>query len=125
MKADELCLNSMDAGHPDIYISGDDDAESPDLRISFAHGYSMVWYDMPPHRLAALRDLIDEALRGVGHWTPPDQSEVEAEQQRTDLAMLVGRLIQQVRKNDPKNKTAEQARLYLARKGLLPSIIDR
>ena len=95
MKADELCLNSMDAGHPDIYISGDDDAESPDLRLSFVHAYGVSWHDMPPHRLAALRDLIDEALRGVGHWTPPDQSEVEAEQQRTDLAMLVGRLMRE------------------------------
>lgn len=42
-----------------------------------------------------------------------------------DLAMLVSRLIRQVRKYDPQNPVAYQAHNYLERKGLLPSVIDR
>lgn len=124
MKAPELQLLGTGGG-PDIYVSGDDDADSPDLRLSFVYSQGMVWHDMPPVRLAEFRDLINELLSGVGFWTPPEQAEIEQEQQRMDLAMLVGRLIHQVRNNDPDNKTAKQALGYLERNGLLPSIIDR
>ena len=125
MKAAEHCLSGID-GQPDIYVSGDDDAESPDMRISFVYSHGISWHDMPPKRLAALRDLIEEALADIdAGWKPPSDEEVTQEQQRMDLAMLVGRLIRQSRKHDPENAVAKLAHDYLKRNGLLPSIIDR
>ena len=125
MKAAEHCLSGID-GQPDIYVSGDDDEDSPDLRLSFVYSQGMVWHDMPPKRLADLRDLIDEALtENNAGWKPPSDEEVTQEQQRMDLAMLVGRLIRQSRKHDPENVVAKLAHDYLKRNGLLPSVIDR
>jgi hypothetical protein len=48
---------------PHIYISGDDDPDSPDLRLSFVTEHGTVWHDMTPKRMAQLRDLIVEALQ--------------------------------------------------------------
>jgi hypothetical protein len=56
---------------PHIYISGDDDPDSPDLRLSFVTEHGTVWHDMTPKRMAQLRDLIVEALQDCDqceHW---------------------------------------------------------
>lgn len=44
-------------------IGGDDDPDSPDLRLFITTGWQTTWIDMTPERLVELRDAIDEALR--------------------------------------------------------------
>lgn len=52
-----------------------------------------------------------------------DASEYTDAQHVGNLVMLVGRLVQQVRKHDSENKTVEQAMDYLRRANLNPSIL--
>jgi hypothetical protein len=50
---------------PAIAIEGDDDPDSPDLRISFQLGWLYAQADLTPQKLAQLRDAIEEALRKI------------------------------------------------------------
>lgn len=64
--AHETDLISPGTTHPTIAIGGDDDVESPDLRLSFTTSHGMCFHDMPPNRLAALGAMIFESLADNG-----------------------------------------------------------
>lgn len=58
--------------------------------------------------------------------TSTSKEECDQEKRRPtigDLAMLVARLVQQVRKHDPSNEVAEKAMDYLRRKDLAGSVL--
>lgn len=52
-------------GEPAIYVSGDDDPDSPDVRLSFVTPHGFASFDMTPRRLRELRDLLSDALRDL------------------------------------------------------------
>ena len=52
-----------------------------------------------------------------------DASEYTDAQHVSNLMLLVGRLVHQVRRHDSENKTVEQAMDYLRRANLHPSIL--
>ena len=50
------------SNHPHVYITGDDDETSPDVRLSFVTSHTTVWHDMTPDQLCQLRSLINDVL---------------------------------------------------------------
>lgn len=64
MKLSEHSLTAHDCPH--VYVTGDDDAESPDMRICVVANGTMYHLDMPPKRMATLRDMISDALEEAG-----------------------------------------------------------
>jgi len=62
MKLGEWHLNGTPIDVPDIYISGDDDNDTRDIRVSFVGSNVQFWCDMPPEHLELLHELIGEVL---------------------------------------------------------------